>query len=370
MTKHRTLSIKKLINTVPWDLFVRYFEQLAPDSRPGEWAFLNASMMEEFLNNPENDAAPAIREDFHRMNDVCTRGASLLFRAYEEYGIECDPDANPLELSMRLFLDHRMEFEYAWTLYLYFGERSSTCEFYFPAGDLNPSDDHRSLFQASMQGWFHRHKEGQECEVTVFRDHDTLLVRISRGSVIRTVARWNENRIAFEAFRPVREDLIIYEPARSCLSIKTRLRRDRERYLYMFAEHFAGDVDLARQALETKIFSLEPFIDNSFDYRGDGVIGSVALAEIHVKLGSVNEPTVIIRSTDVRPSLDSEIGGVPIRAGEWIKVALRFSLRLESRKKPQEVMVRIEPPGYSDLKQKTYVDIIEAYLRKEKVKRI
>jgi len=369
MTKHRMLSIKKLVGTVDWDLFKRYFEQLAPASRPDDWAFLNAPMMEEFLANPENEAATPVIEDFNRINDLCGRGASLLFRAYEEYGIDCDSDERPLVLSMRLFLDHRAAFEYAWTLYLLVGQRASMCEHHFPAGELaQVSTEDEAILRASFQSWFQQHKEGQHCELRVFRDHESILIRISRGAVIRTVARWQENRISFESFRPVREDVIVYEPSRSCLSIRTRLRRDREFYVHQFAEHVAHRPELAELALKTKVWSLEPFQNDTFDYRGDGVITSIALIEIQVKL---NEETLILRSPrSLQPSLGSEINGIPIRAGDWLKVGLRFALSMESRRKPQHVVVHIEPPGYSDLKQKVQGDLIETYLRREQVKRI
>jgi hypothetical protein len=270
---------------------------------------------------------------------------------------------------MRLFLDHRDAFEYAWTLYLLVGQRASMCEFHFPAGDIGKvSKQDEKILQASLKSWFQQHKEGQHCELRIFRDRDSILIRISRGAVIRTVARWQENRIAFESFRPVREDVIVYEPGRSCLSVRTRLRRDREFYVRQVAEHIAHRPELAEVALKTKVWSLEPFQNDTFDYRGDGVITSISLVEIQVKL---NDHTLILRSPhNLRSSLGSEIDGIPIRRGEWAKVGLRFALAMESRRKPHYVVVHIEPPGYSDLKQKSYGDLVEAYLRREKVKMI
>ena len=98
MTKHRVLSIKKLVATVPWELFSEYFEKLAPASTPNAWAFLNPTMMEEFLANPENEGSTAIVEDFHKINDVCSNGAYLLYRAFDTYSIDCDRDENEMDM--------------------------------------------------------------------------------------------------------------------------------------------------------------------------------------------------------------------------------------------------------------------------------
>ncbi len=373
MTKHRVLSIKKLVFAVPWDLFVRYFEGLAPAARPNDWAFLNPGMMEEFLQNPENEGASAIAEDFNRINDLCAKGAYLLYRALENYSIDRgdgDRDENPLVLSMRLFLDDRVAFEYAWSLYLLFSGTTKTWEFIFPAGPLSAPDDRIDLLRASLQGWFQNHHEGQQCEIKRFFDGDGLVIRITRGSTIRTVARWRENEVTFEAFRPASEDIIVYEPERSRLLVKTRLRRDREFYVHQFAEYIAQDPELGDRALATKIFSLAPFQNDSFDYRGDGVITAVSLVEIVVALGDLSDQTVVIRGTDVRSSLDSEVGGVPLRTADWLRVALRFELKLETRRKPHTVTIHIEPPGCSDLTEKSYSNLVEGHLRREHVKLI
>jgi len=361
------LQIKKLIFAVPWELFVRYFDQLTADAEPNPWAFLNPTVMEEFLADPDNEAGADILEDFYRINDVCSRGASLLFRAYEDFGIECDGDEDPFVLSMRLFLDHRRAFDYAWSLYTYQHGGGKTWQYRFPAGVVACDDAAIALLRASLQPWFHEHKEGQQCEIEWFPHRGGLLIRVARGRVIANIARWQDNAVKFERFRPAIEDVIVYEPALSRLSVRARLRRDREYYVRRVAEYVAGNGALADEALSCKMFSLEPFRDGSFDYRGDGVITRIELVEVKIHLADWL-PTIILKEPAVQAALASEVAGVPLRSGDWMSVRLRFELSLESGKRAVTATVQIEPPGYSDLVEKTHAAPIEDFLRRQRVK--
>ena len=57
MPKHRTLSLRKLVNAVSRGLFEEYFAQLDVHRRPSAWAYINP------------DASGTIREDFGSINE-------------------------------------------------------------------------------------------------------------------------------------------------------------------------------------------------------------------------------------------------------------------------------------------------------------
>ncbi len=213
-------------------------------------------------------------------------------------------------------------------------------------------------------------RKGHQCELASFEDHEGLFIRISRGSYLKTIARWRGNEIEFDTFRPASEDIVVYEPLRSRLNVKCNARRDREQYVRGFAEFVAGNTDLAEEALNLPVFSLGPIRDGSFDYGGSGPISRISLVEAHIQLHCLGEPTVAIKSDNVLRTLAEDIPHLSLQSGDLVKVKMRFELRLESDRRPREVAFEIEPPGYSDLPQRAYARVIESHLREQRVKLI
>ncbi len=369
MPRHRGLSLKRFVFAVPWNLFERYFAELKSDARPNAWAFLNSDVLEDFLSDPANaEASPAILEDFHRVNDLAGAHFGLLMRAYEESGADCDQELSPEELSMRLFLDDRDAFEYAWTMYLLWATPCRVYEYSFPAGAIGAEDEQIAPMKANLQGWFAINKKGSQCEIARFRDVDGLLIRISRGSYLKTVARWKGNEVAFETFRPASEDILNYHPTLSRLRVQCGIRRDRERYVQSFAEFLGGDPTLAEHALNQRVFSLDPIKNRSFNYGGYGPITRVWLIEAHIRLPILGDPIHIIKGADVLRALDESNCAFLLEFGELLRVRLRFEMRVEARRRPRYPYVDIEPPGYSSLVQRAYAQVVDDYLRDQGVR--
>ena len=105
MPKHRSLSLKTFVHSIPWDLFQRYFEDLlpgqvqhhsddfSPEQSLSDWSFLNEEVMEQFLGDSRNaEASGVILEQFRRINDIAVYGANLLVQAYQWAGATLDSE--------------------------------------------------------------------------------------------------------------------------------------------------------------------------------------------------------------------------------------------------------------------------------------
>jgi len=96
---------------------------------------------------------------------------------------------------------------------------------------LDTSEERIGQFQLDLNRWFASQSKGSQCKVHCFQEEETTILNIQRGSYLRTVARWKGDRIEIETFRPATEDLLVYSPDNSALTIKASLNKEREFYL-------------------------------------------------------------------------------------------------------------------------------------------
>jgi hypothetical protein len=183
---------------------------------------------------------------------------------------------------------------------------------------------------------------------------------------MRTVTNWQGDDVTLTTFRPASEDVLLYDPSTSQLTIKAGLPKDREHYLRVFARCIAGDETLADQALERQVFSLAPLEEERFDFKGDGIITEIELTKVRIKLHGAEDAEIEIKSSDVLGTIARQLEGFSLASGKL--TLARFRFHLESRgEKPIRVTFEVEPPARTDL-PKRYADIIERYLAREGVK--
>lgn len=362
MPKHRGLTLKTFVRAMPWDLFDRYFQQLEVERKPTGWALINADAMKAFLDDSQNaEISGVILEDFRRVNDICGDGMSLLVRAYDRFGIDLAQNRSAQELSMRLFLEHREAFEFAWTRYLFFSSPSRLSHFRLQVDGLRIGDEQVARFKSDIEAWFAKLAKGDVCEVTRFEDAGDTIIRICRGSYMRTVACWEGDEIHFRVFRPADEDVLVYDPKESLLSIKARLAKDRDKYLQAFACCIVQDPTVAEVAAQRKVFSLAPLQDETFDFAGDETIRGIDLLKVRLALYAPGGPIIEVRSGDILGTLRHHIQGITLSSGELLLARFCFHLQPEGQR-PASVTFEVEPPARTDLAQKRYADIIEHYL--------
>jgi hypothetical protein len=367
--KHRGLTLDKLIKLVQWDDVQRYLARLAPEAEGDDWAFINADALRAFLDTPENsDAAGIIMEHFYRINDICWRDGALLVQVARQYHVEYDQDLPDLTFALRLYLDHPDAFEFAWSMYLRIALNAGPCEYRFPAGVLSPTPVEVALLESNLRGWFSNMKKGGQCLVACFPEGDGLLIRITRGARIKTIARWRGFLTEIDSFRPASEDVVWYDPDESRLSVKASLRRDREQYVRAIADIFAGRPELAELAIKEAVFSLTPFQTGEFDYRGDGILSNLRLIEVDLALRGLTTPSLTLRSGNILTTLQDEMPGITLQSGDLTRVKLRADIQTEVERRPREVVFEIAPPGFSNVGEKAYRGALEQYLRRQRVK--
>jgi len=335
LVKHRGLNLKKLMDALPWELFEAYRNQLDPRADPGPWAWMNAQVLFQFLNDEANaEVAGPILEDLQRINDLGFYTGYLLY-AYQRAGIAWTQDEPGEAGAMRLFLENREAFEYGWTLYLLQVMPGKRSEHYFPAGDLNPSEEDKDKLKAHLSGWFSSIKRGDQCRPSFYKDGSKLYLRVTRGRPWKTDARWRGNDISIETWRPASEDVLTFDADRNLLCLFGGHKRDRERYLRCFAEYIAHDPHLADVALETPVFSLLPIKHGTFSYAGNNAIRRIWITEVDLvdELGTLHS----LKGPQIRASMVAR--NLSLEVADLRRVHLRFEIQPEGATKKVEVGV-------------------------------
>jgi hypothetical protein len=369
MPRHRSLTLRKFVSAIDHGLMERYFtEKLPKDADLPFRIIMDYPAIEEFMADSRNaEAKGLVLQDFRKINDLCEKGKNLLVKTYDRYDIPWDKRDNAENLAMKLFLDHKDEFDYAYTWYSYYHASSKMSHHLIP-GDFKLTEKKLESFLAETEEWFKDLAKGPKCIITHYDEEDSTVILIKHGSYVRTVAYWKEDKIEIQSFRPASEDILLYNKEMEILSIKASLPKDREQYIKLFCRCIMDDESLAESGERDTIYTLKPLQDGSFNWDGNESIKKVILTEVILKLSGSSEPVVKINSKDVRKSLSESFSDIGLDAGELTYAHFRFILDLDGKR--QKVSFMIAPPDVSDLAQKKHSEIISDYLKEQKVKLI
>jgi hypothetical protein len=356
-------------STVPQELFARYLLGLGIPAVEEQWLHLNRDRFRDFMADRANAVTAArIREEMRRINDICEQAVGLLIRAYQYYLIPYDAELPRPHLATILFLDHPLAFDFAWSRYLLLASGSRLSVHFVPAEVLSFDEDRLAGFEGGIRQHFDDNGMGEQCEVSPFEEHGERVILVRHGGHVKTVSQWEgAEDWSTRSYRPVMEDVLIYEPDTRLLRVKAASQRDREVYVRNWCRWIAGDGSLADAALETEIFSLAPFQSGDFNYGGSGPILDVQLRRVTMKLLTGVNAVLTLKADDVRHAFETGPEGLDFSAGLLTSVRLRFIVRPQGRR-AQQVSFDIEPPKTITLAEKQHADLIMRYLEEQGVK--
>lgn len=362
MRKHRSLTVTKFVNVIPPDLIALYLSKLSPSTPPSAWAEINGAELERWLELPENvNVSEIIREDFRRVNDICTDGMPVVLKAFKRAGLEYDQEAAAEGQAFRLFLERPEIFDFAWSRYLLYAGTAKLSVHNTSAKTFDFSEKSIRSIETSLSHWFSNQAKGQQCEISHFEDEGENILLIRRGSYMRALPHWQGNELAVTALRPALEDIMVFERERGLIRIRTAGQSDRKEYLRLFASCILGDEELAAQAETEEVFTLSPFQQGTFSYAGTGPITRVQLQHVKMRLYGVTEPIVEIRAPDVAIAFEHDLPGMTLESGLLLSARLKFHIQYP-RERATTRTFTISPPSRSDLPDRRDRDLILGYL--------
>jgi len=262
MPRHRGLTLKKLVSAIDPELLERYFKEKLPEGTnlPARFV-MSPQAVEIFMADPRNTEAMAlVLEDFQKINDICEKAKNHVVRAYRQFKISWKDKETPENLAMRLFLDHKEAFEFAYTWYCYYHASSTFSDHHIP-GNFKLTKKKLRAFLKETKEWFGQLAKGKECIITHYNEEGLTVILVKHGSYVRTVAYWEEDKIEMYSYRPANEDILLYGKTDGILRIKASLRKDRERYIESFCRCIMDDESLAESEDRDRTYTLKPLQD-------------------------------------------------------------------------------------------------------------
>jgi hypothetical protein len=366
MTRHRDFDIRRFVSVVPLDGLARFFECLQI-VQPSGWASLNGDALDLWLREPEQSEIEAlVRQHLRRINDLGNQATGALIAACERYGIQPESRESFEALALRLFTETPEAFSYAWSRYLIYTNAEHLTEFYFPAGNLGLNQEAIHGLRDGLRQWFDEHHQGHQCRVEAYEDDGELIIAVQRGHYVRTISLFadDSDKVSYRNFRPVVDDVMVYDPRSSILRIKATTKSEREAYLWNLSHHLAGRDELFNIALRERIYTLGPIQDETFDFHGDAEIVEVRLTRAKIQLGP--RAYADIHSADVRATLAYGAPGINLQSGPLLAISLLFLFRVGKSEQP--VHCSITPPSKGKIPDDVFGAKVDAYLRAQGIK--
>ena len=366
MPLHRSLNLKKFVNSIDWPLMERYVKKHIP----AKLLPLNIIMDGEYVNHllahlkkeGREDLSKRLLEGFTKLNDIGHKTMNILVRACGLFGIVHSGSERKANLAMRFYLDHPNAFRYAYDRYCFYASSSTIREYPVAKAPGKFTKAKIKAFKKLVSDFYGQQEKGYEVDVRHHDDGPESFLVVDRGSYYQTQAVWKGGKVDTITYRPADEDVLIFNRDNSILSIKAPYNKDRSNYRAAFYQAIIGDAE--PEPDPEALYTLKPVQEGAFDYGGDETIAGVIL--LAVKLRFSKKDSIVLTSGDLNKALQNAFSAYSLNAGEMVHAKFEFCVILDD--KEQGVNVEITPPNITDLYKKAYAPIIADYLIKQKVK--
>jgi hypothetical protein len=380
-TRHRGFTRKKFLEAVGADSLLHFLRhhrgldvalpdigsQRAGSASPGEdhaWE-IDGEKVDKLLATLPLGQQQEIGEEFQCINDVSDKGMDYLVRSCQDLNLDI-PEWPPERIAMLLFLEYPQSFRMAYDLYSWRASANTMSHHQFRPSEAVIGDSALGRFQASVVAFFGSQGKGEDCKIRHYEEDGAHLLLVARGDHMQTLSVWEGGNERTTFSRPVREDLLRYDPDRFVLSIKAYGRSSAE--VAHYVETWATNV-LGRNQAELfvgSVVSLEPIRSGKFRYDGDEEVESVTLVEVRMTLHGSTELNMRASSADVLQSLQLDLRSISLARATLHGAKLSFKLK-HNGPSGRPVLVEVAPPNVTRFNRRRDEAIINAYLRREEV---
>ncbi|QEL20710.1 hypothetical protein [Limnoglobus roseus] len=225
------------------------------------------------------------------------------------------------------FLEHPRSFEY------YQADGAD------PPPAAAPGEEARARLEARLNDWCEEHRRGRTARVFVSRRDGVAYFLIRHGEPFKREGSVLDNEPASVAYRPLRHDVAVYDPALGELRVHAQLKGERQLYRQAIAEYLGGpDGYFGREAK----YSLHPIRRDGEGCLACGDVGgleAVRLRELHYAWGGKHREYHVEKADDLFAALRDR-GNRPIPTLPRLAKAV-FAVWFPGAKRPRSVAIKV-----------------------------
>ena len=311
---------------------------------------------------PGADTPQGLVNALYLINGMSTQDCmDELLQATEVAGVTLSAplDATPADVAVRAWLlapeilerKHAEQHIKRPRSFVYFQTRLPTPPFRMPSRKT------LTALQDDLDDWFEEKLRGRACRVFAFELSDGIKFLVRHGEPLKREGSIEDGEESSVLYRPIKYDVLAYDPDLGELSVNARSKAERELYRTLFGLHLFGDV--AFFPGEGK-YTLEPL-------RKDGekalvctdVDGMewVKVKEVHVSWDGDHPAVEIHKSKDVFAALAERDQGLP---NDALLIRAGFLVKFSDSRTPRTVTIR--PSNIADYTRDGDSTVVEQWL--------
>lgn len=293
---------------------------------------LNYYKLSNVLLSPDAGTPVQMAENLYYIDELSTRqGFDLILEEIEKSPLSerIADNVTYADLAVQVWLENPRIIERLHAYQLFSNPRSFT--YAITTGGLREFIDldrqGLGLLEDNLNEWFINRKRGKSAKVFVYKEKDFIWFVVRHGEAFIRQPSLNENNEeGSEYFRPLKHDLLIYNPSIGELRINARTQGERDLYKLQFGRHFFGDMFYFDSSSK---FTLSPICE----YGRDALVCSdiegveyIKLKELQINHGGAHKEIEIRRADDVFSVYENSGRCLPryqsiVKAGFTVKFA-------------------------------------------------
>lgn len=314
--------------------------------------------------SPDQRPPTELLDALYFVDEMATpHGMDVLLGVAELRGLklECSLDLTPADVAVEVWLADRelLEREHA-QLYLskprsfdyYHTDQPSPPPFMFPAPSILAS------LERDLGEWFARKKRGNITKVFAYPRDDEVFFLVRHGEPFRREESLDGEETGSVCFRPLKYDIVAYQPKIGELRINARSPAQKAQYRRQFGRHIFGSCDYFPGDCKYTLEPLRQFGEASLICADVPGIDWIRLREVHLYWGGPSKEVEIHKADDVFEALNDRHTQFPTPTR---LIRAKFAFKFADSRKPR--LVTIRPSNIAQYTRDEDCDLVEQWLR-------
>ncbi len=328
---------------------VDYFTSRGIDLPLDQTQELDYEALSNVLLNSDTTTPPELAEALYYVDELSTQeGFDSIQEAIDgtEFEATINDDITFADLAIQVWMHDRDLIERLHAEQ--FLHRPRSFEYFMTTGEIQDcrklNESELLLLESELNDWFEKKRRGRTAKVFVYHKPDFIWFLVRHGEPFtREPSLKENNEEGSEYFRPMKFDLLIYNPHIGEIRINAKSKGEKELYRKLFGKYFFGDEGYFDSSSK---FTFDPLREAGADSLLCGDIDGldeVKLKEVQIFRGGVHKEIEIRKAEDIFAAMAERDRNLSQTRGIF---KASFSVKFTDSKTPRTVTITSNKAQY------------------------